>query len=669
MKVYVSLTSIFQNQLILLKTLQSIINQTLLPDKIYLYLSKEPYLLDKGFTNGLDSIQSDLKQFIKNYNSLITIQFVKNTGSYRKLLPLLEQKKDEDCLILTIDDDTVYHPKLIEHYVEDYNTYHCCISYRGFQMKMKYSMDELNYKDRETINIGKHLFNFHTGKGGVLYHPSMFLKTYSIIFDESIYKSLCPAQDDVWFVFCRIVNNIECFIDNSKKFMRNDLTNVDTSLYVQFNNKNDENTKAMKHVIQYLRDHHFLDNISSSHFDSNTYWNDRYLKGGNSGEGSYGHFAIFKGDILQKCIENLNIQSIIDYGCGDGNQALYYKCSKYIGIDVSQKAIDLCKKKFYYDIHKEFYLDNDFFKSFDSSKKVDCAISCDVILHLINPSLYISYLKNLFSLSTKYVIIYSYDCDLKHTEHVKYHNFTKTIEELFPNWILLNQIMNPNDKKTGFYIYSKMNDNEISIVQSWKKFIHLHLMPLLKNVSLEGNIYTSHLSINPLKELSCKQYNITHFFQQESILSKPIKILEIGFNSGFSALLMLLSHPNAIIECIDIGDHPYVLTCFEELKKHFGHRISLIIENSHTYLPKLKKQNKKYDFIHMDGDHSQSGSFSDFQNCLSLSNTNTILLVDDTNISYINDLCNKSIQEKKTVQYSMFFFNIGSKKHRFLKVL
>jgi SAM-dependent methyltransferase len=294
----------------------------------------------------------------------------------------------------------------------------------------------------------------------------MFLKTFSILFDESIFQSLSPTQDDIWFVFCRIANNVECFIDTSKCYMKNDLTNSDTSLYVQFNNKNDANSKTMKRVIHYFREHHLFDHLSSSYFDSNTYWNDRYVKGGNSGEGSYGLFAAFKGNILLQYIKDLSIQSIIDYGCGDGNQARYYKCNKYIGIDVSQKAIDLCKKTFYYDMNKQFYLDTEFFKSFDSSQKVDCAISCDVILHLIDPSLYISYIHNLFSLSNKFVIIYSYDCDLKHTSHVQYHNFTKTIQELYPNWILLHKIMNPIDKKTGFYIYSYKMENEISIVQS-----------------------------------------------------------------------------------------------------------------------------------------------------------------------------------------------------------
>ena len=51
--IYISLTSIFQNQNILLKTLKSIKEQTLKPNKCIIYLSEEPYLLDEGFKDKI----------------------------------------------------------------------------------------------------------------------------------------------------------------------------------------------------------------------------------------------------------------------------------------------------------------------------------------------------------------------------------------------------------------------------------------------------------------------------------------------------------------------------------------------------------------------------------------------------------------------------------------
>lgn len=90
MKIYVSLTSIKQNQTILQKTLLSIKNQDLLPDKCYLFLSEEPYLRDEGFINK--ELNEDLKMLLDN--DMFEIRWVPNIGPYRKILPLLFEKKN-----------------------------------------------------------------------------------------------------------------------------------------------------------------------------------------------------------------------------------------------------------------------------------------------------------------------------------------------------------------------------------------------------------------------------------------------------------------------------------------------------------------------------------------------------------------------------------------------
>ena len=55
-------------------------------------------------------------------------------------------------------------------------------------------------------------------------------------------------------------------------------------------------------------------------FNSSKYWEDRYKNGGNSGAGSYNTLAKFKASVINHFIENNKIQSLIDYGVGDGNQ-------------------------------------------------------------------------------------------------------------------------------------------------------------------------------------------------------------------------------------------------------------------------------------------------------------------------------------------------------------
>ena len=258
MKVYLSLTSIFSNQSILLKTLISIKKQTLLPDKCFIYLSEEPYLLDCGFKDK--NINNNLYKFIKN-NDMFEIRWHKNIGPYRKLLPILKEKILEDCIIITLDDDTEYHPNLIKNYINDYNSYKCCICYRGFTMKIKKNIRNLNYEERDKL-IKNNLFNFHTGKGGVLYHPKFFEKTKDVIFLRKIYKECCETGDDIWFNFMRIANGINCYI-NTKPYMINDFTKSDTALWYNFNNINKLNTRNINKTINKLLE---LNIIYENHF-------------------------------------------------------------------------------------------------------------------------------------------------------------------------------------------------------------------------------------------------------------------------------------------------------------------------------------------------------------------------------------------------------------------
>jgi predicted O-methyltransferase YrrM len=229
--IYISLTSIFKNQDILLQTLQSIMKQSRKPDKIFLYLSEEPYILDTGFKDKKIT-NSTLLKFI-NDNPNIDIKWVKNTGPYRKLLPLLRDKWDEDCIIITIDDDTLYDIHLIENLVNDYYKYKCVIGYRGFTPSID-KLENFNYEKRNKLeNLS--LYNFLTGKGGILYKPEFFHQTKDLIFNDKIYLDTCHTGDDIWFYLIRLLNCIKCYIC-TKNWMTKDVGK--TGLYLSFNNKN-----------------------------------------------------------------------------------------------------------------------------------------------------------------------------------------------------------------------------------------------------------------------------------------------------------------------------------------------------------------------------------------------------------------------------------------------
>jgi SAM-dependent methyltransferase len=90
-------------------------------------------------------------------------------------------------------------------------------------------------------------------------------------------------------------------------------------------------------------------------FDYKSYWNNRYLCNGNSGAGSFGKSGEFKAEVINNFLQqHPEIETVIDVGCGDGEQLKKLQYKKYLGMDVSPKAIELCIQKFKLDETKSF---------------------------------------------------------------------------------------------------------------------------------------------------------------------------------------------------------------------------------------------------------------------------------------------------------------------------
>ncbi len=196
---------------------------------------------------------------------------------------------------------------------------------------------------------------------------------------------------------------------------------------------------------------------------SEKYWKTRYQKGGNSGIGSYGQFAKFKADVINNFVKDNNINSVIEFGCGDGNQLRFFEFKKYLGFDVSPLAISKCKEIFKNDKSKKFIELKEY-----QGQKADLVLSLDVIYHLIEDRIFEEHINYIFNASKKYVIIYSSNFDQDkniHGAHVKHRKFTDYVEKNFPEWNLLMHVPNKypyqGDSKKGsfadFYIYQKQS--------------------------------------------------------------------------------------------------------------------------------------------------------------------------------------------------------------------
>jgi hypothetical protein len=195
---------------------------------------------------------------------------------------------------------------------------------------------------------------------------------------------------------------------------------------------------------------------------SKAYWENRYAAGGDSGPGSHRKLARFKADILNAFVISEDIESIIEFGCGDGRQLKLFSFPKYLGLDVSPTAISRCRKLFRLDDSKTFKLSKEY-----SGEKAELTLSLDVIFHLVEDDIFEEYMRRLFASSNRYVVIYSSDTDENTSEqgpHVKHRKFTEWIENNLINWRLIRHIPNKypykGDVKKGssadFYIYKKL---------------------------------------------------------------------------------------------------------------------------------------------------------------------------------------------------------------------
>lgn len=199
--------------------------------------------------------------------------------------------------------------------------------------------------------------------------------------------------------------------------------------------------------------------------NSADYWEHRYSTGGNSGIGSYGRLAVFKADVLNQFVKENNVNSVIEWGCGDGHQLSLANYPNYIGFDVSQEAVNICNRKFAGDQHKQFVFCGD--ENFSFDKTADLSISLDVIYHLIEADVYENYMRRLFASSNKYVCIYSCNDEDKPVSaiHVKHRRFTDWIENnVGDKWKMKSFVKNkfpynsnePESSWSDFYFYEAL---------------------------------------------------------------------------------------------------------------------------------------------------------------------------------------------------------------------
>jgi SAM-dependent methyltransferase len=182
------------------------------------------------------------------------------------------------------------------------------------------------------------------------------------------------------------------------------------------------------------------------------YWERRYKRGGTSGSGSYGDHATYKARFLNEFVAAHDIRTVVEFGCGDGNQLALAEYPAYLGIDVSETAVRACIDRFSGDPSKSFaamsVLDDP-----AGFIRAELALSLDVLYHLVEDDVFDRYMRSLFGAATRFVVIYATDDDRStFVPHVRHRRFTGWVAAN-TGWALAEKMGRPEAAFEDFFTF------------------------------------------------------------------------------------------------------------------------------------------------------------------------------------------------------------------------
>lgn len=181
-RVIVSLTSYPIRIPALWKVIETILRQTIKPDKIVLYLTK----------SQIGSIESLPKSLLNQRKRGLEIQLIdEEIRSHTKYYGAFKQYPED--IIITVDDDLFYRADLIEHLLKNHQKYPHAIIANWVKEILPYTDKYKEWPDGKSPKLS-HRFLL-LGVSGMLYPPHCM---YKDIFNVELIRRMCLTADDVW---------------------------------------------------------------------------------------------------------------------------------------------------------------------------------------------------------------------------------------------------------------------------------------------------------------------------------------------------------------------------------------------------------------------------------------------------------------------------------------
>lgn len=242
-EIIVSLTSFPARFSKLYLVVESILCQTMKPDKIILYL-------DDDVVVDLEELPESLKQ-LRKYG----VEFEKRGGRikpHKKYYYAI--KEHPDSTIITIDDDIIYPNNLIEELYKVHRRFpDCVVATRSHKILFNEDGTIKKYNDWEWMNdeVEKPSMQLMaTGCGGVLY-PAHCMNEK--LLDMPLFLKLAPNADDLWLKVMQVLNQTP--VVNCNQEIRKRRVVVDGSQEESLNSSNvyqNVNDVYMKNLLEHF---------------------------------------------------------------------------------------------------------------------------------------------------------------------------------------------------------------------------------------------------------------------------------------------------------------------------------------------------------------------------------------------------------------------------------
>ena len=196
-QIIVSLTSYGNKLQLLYLTIESLLRQTVKPNKIILWLDQSKY-------STYESIPVALHRQEKRG---LEIKLCEDVRSYTKLVPALLAYPND--VIISADDDIIYPIDFVERLYRAYQKDSSKIYfYRGHYILFNEDGSPRPYLEWVSKGAkGCDIYNFPTGVSGIIYPPHCYHEDMT---NKALFLTPRPHADDVWFKVMTMLKGTLC---------------------------------------------------------------------------------------------------------------------------------------------------------------------------------------------------------------------------------------------------------------------------------------------------------------------------------------------------------------------------------------------------------------------------------------------------------------------------